>query len=495
MSGQATDSLIAVEHRVKPSLLSWLAIFGFAFFFALEALLLFLVGVFPGLFHAQITDCLAIQSLNFAAYLCTGVLIAHNSYQILKHLKRFTCLGAIAAICSVALLALSYIFQLDSLIIIAIAYFLLGASFAIFHVSFLTFYTPIVTASTEHQIALSFLLGSVIAVTIAVFVVDYLILLILSLLLIAVATVISTICLMSMSVSSIKWIEASRQYSAFLTSNSVDIGIQGFLMGFAIIQIILLEPRAVFLAILSLALGSLATVFSAVFFKSKSYDAGKSIRLAIPLLFALFISMTLTSVPFKLICCCMIITISIYVKLSRASIGVITNNRQHLNPITHYSYVPMPFWFGAMLGFLSVLLISVYADLSVAQSFIVAVLLTTALTSASVIFRRITTIRSIKKSPVNIERLEEQQADERQIPGKDVQVHNFRKRLQKMSSEAGLTNKEFEIFRYLARGHNARHISNKLFVSVSTVKTHTSHIYNKFGVSSHQELLDIIDQR
>lgn len=57
----------------------------------------------------------------------------------------------------------------------------------------------------------------------------------------------------------------------------------------------------------------------------------------------------------------------------------------------------------------------------------------------------------------------------------------------------GLTDREQEIFEYLARGRNVRFIQEALVVSYNTVKTHVSHVYAKLDVHSHQELIDLVE--
>jgi len=56
----------------------------------------------------------------------------------------------------------------------------------------------------------------------------------------------------------------------------------------------------------------------------------------------------------------------------------------------------------------------------------------------------------------------------------------------------GLTPRECEVFELLAYGRNARYIEENLGVSSNTVKTHVRNVYNKLGVSSHQELLSLV---
>ena len=64
-----------------------------------------------------------------------------------------------------------------------------------------------------------------------------------------------------------------------------------------------------------------------------------------------------------------------------------------------------------------------------------------------------------------------------------------------IGATAGLTDREQEIFEYLARGRNVRFIQDELTVSYNTVKTHVSHIYAKLDVHSHQELIDLVERQ
>lgn len=56
-----------------------------------------------------------------------------------------------------------------------------------------------------------------------------------------------------------------------------------------------------------------------------------------------------------------------------------------------------------------------------------------------------------------------------------------------------LTPREGEILFYLAKGRNAKYIADQLYVAERTVKTHTYHIYQKMGIHSQQELIDIVE--
>ena len=60
------------------------------------------------------------------------------------------------------------------------------------------------------------------------------------------------------------------------------------------------------------------------------------------------------------------------------------------------------------------------------------------------------------------------------------------------AANAGLTGREADILKMLARGRNAKFISENLFISKETTKTHIKRIYRKMGVHSQQEVIDSI---
>ena len=64
-----------------------------------------------------------------------------------------------------------------------------------------------------------------------------------------------------------------------------------------------------------------------------------------------------------------------------------------------------------------------------------------------------------------------------------------------ISREMMLSERETEIFFLLAKGRNAIYIKEKLFISQHTAKTHIYHIYKKLGVSTHQQLIDLVENQ
>ena len=54
--------------------------------------------------------------------------------------------------------------------------------------------------------------------------------------------------------------------------------------------------------------------------------------------------------------------------------------------------------------------------------------------------------------------------------------------------------REQDVLEYLLKGRTLQSIANETFLSYNTVKTHVSHIYQKAGVHSRDELIDLLDK-
>jgi DNA-binding CsgD family transcriptional regulator len=62
----------------------------------------------------------------------------------------------------------------------------------------------------------------------------------------------------------------------------------------------------------------------------------------------------------------------------------------------------------------------------------------------------------------------------------------------KMLQNEGLTEREIEIACNIIQGQSNREIGEKLFISESTVKKHTSNFYKKLGISNREQLKQYI---
>lgn len=86
-----------------------------------------------------------------------------------------------------------------------------------------------------------------------------------------------------------------------------------------------------------------------------------------------------------------------------------------------------------------------------------------------------------------------QLATSRLTQGEPSSIGDLELRCSALAEDFHLTQRERDVFLLLARGYSQKSIADKLFVSENTVKSHRRHIYQKIGISSQQELIDMIE--
>ncbi|MDR1184253.1 MAG: helix-turn-helix transcriptional regulator [Coriobacteriales bacterium] len=84
---------------------------------------------------------------------------------------------------------------------------------------------------------------------------------------------------------------------------------------------------------------------------------------------------------------------------------------------------------------------------------------------------------------------ESEQSDQQPKP----QRRPWLKACKSIGRQAKLTAREQEIFEMMAFGRSPESIAQRLFVSLSTVRTHIHNIYSKLKVHSKQELMSLIE--
>ncbi len=79
------------------------------------------------------------------------------------------------------------------------------------------------------------------------------------------------------------------------------------------------------------------------------------------------------------------------------------------------------------------------------------------------------------------------------IVEKEVRENNQTIDVKKIA-ELGLSGRELEILTLLARGMSNQEIGNALFISLSTVKTHTSNVFEKLNVKRRTQAIETARQ-
>ena len=63
-----------------------------------------------------------------------------------------------------------------------------------------------------------------------------------------------------------------------------------------------------------------------------------------------------------------------------------------------------------------------------------------------------------------------------------------------VNSIQSLSQSEYRVFKLYYDGYTPKEVSEILFISINTVKAHNRKIYDKLGINSREELLDVIDK-
>ena len=79
-------------------------------------------------------------------------------------------------------------------------------------------------------------------------------------------------------------------------------------------------------------------------------------------------------------------------------------------------------------------------------------------------------------------------------PASGVEGDGYDARVSRLAQTHGCTSRETEVLVLLARGRTQTVIADKLGISPGTVHTHTLHIYQKFGVNSRQDLIELLEE-
>lgn len=74
------------------------------------------------------------------------------------------------------------------------------------------------------------------------------------------------------------------------------------------------------------------------------------------------------------------------------------------------------------------------------------------------------------------------------------QRDDYSRKVEAMKDRFALTSRERQVFELLAYGKSSKYIEEELTIAANTVKAHTRNIYQKMGISSKQELLELIDE-
>ncbi|MDO5117722.1 MAG: helix-turn-helix transcriptional regulator [Eggerthellaceae bacterium] len=82
---------------------------------------------------------------------------------------------------------------------------------------------------------------------------------------------------------------------------------------------------------------------------------------------------------------------------------------------------------------------------------------------------------------------------ENYAPKEETKSNYFQQKIDLLATKYGLTSRQKEILAILAKGHGVDFISQELYISKATVKSHTYTIYKKMGVHTREEVMRLVE--
>jgi DNA-binding CsgD family transcriptional regulator len=239
---------------------------------------------------------------------------------------------------------------------------------------------------------------------------------------------------------------------------------------------------------LGIVLGSTVTAIISIARKDHFLTFMNSRRLAFPFFIAAILLFMLTQSTYILILSSSLIIVGFTIlDLSNWATLTVLASRYKVQPVYHFSRGKAPFLVGIALSWISGSIFSYVGitldDLFNNNWFLALLIMLLAISTAVSPFNKDTLVSN----------LETEKLRSHPLWSKDIKGGSWIRTCKMIGEDFRLTKREQEVFQLLAKGKNAGTIEKALVVSSSTTKSHIYHIYKKLGISSQQDLIEIVE--
>jgi DNA-binding CsgD family transcriptional regulator len=275
---------------------------------------------------------------------------------------------------------------------------------------------------------------------------------------------------------------------------ALSVACHGAVYGFISIFLCSMGPTAACIGGSSGLIGSLLAV---VWTRSSSrieIDTGIIQRISLPLIIGGLLLLPFFEQTGRIVCCCLVITALAHTSVMAWTTTSVENAEFQLHPGDRFALRQFPSWagflFGALLACLTIFLLPGNRQELAIVATILAIVVVTVFSfyggNESRTKKRLNDLLTNHGVAAD-DTVGEEESNERQRGF-------FQQRCEIVIDLYELTPREAEVFILLAKGRNAEHISERLFVSPATVKSHIYHIYRKLGINSQQRLMNVVDE-
>ena len=212
-----------------------------------------------------------------------------------------------------------------------------------------------------------------------------------------------------------------------------------------------------------------------------------TLKRLLPSVWVVFLLFPLLPFEGRIGCCCVILGALVYNHINYNILLLTRSMRHRLNPITHEFVSENPHWLGMLVGIVLAFFAFYQFPLSDVELLIAEIV---CFVFAAVYLLKGGIDSAGRQGPSCLDGA----SSEASRADQALDEQSFDEACDALMERVGLTKREMDVFRLLARGRNNEYISNKLFISRATTKTHIYHIYAKTGVNSQQDLINFVEQ-
>ncbi len=292
----------------------------------------------------------------------------------------------------------------------------------------------------------------------------------------------------------------NKALSSLSKSAAFSNGAHGAVYGFITLYVCLMGPDETLIVGTSGAVGCFFGIVLMKIAPKTTFDNGIVQRIALPVVVIGLLLLSLFEGFGLVLCGCLINSALAFVNIATWGIVTTENHEFHLQPIFRYASRQAPLWIGFLIGAIITITFISASSLHNASLNVIVMLLAACVVVAfsfygaddSAARQQLEDLMIMDNSredrcPLDVESSEEEIPAEKEL--------SFEERCEEVCIRYGLSPREREVFRLLARGRNAKVIQEELCVSSSTAKTHIYRIYRKMCINSQQLLIDTVEGR
>lgn len=468
------------------------SILGFASCLALEFYCLFFRSTFLEATTLPLAESAATQGLYFVAFCAAYVYMSQHADWVFKTRSVTALFGIAVLLVPFALTAIEPAVSDGSLFIGALGWIGLGFGICWLRTLWELYGNLFYSKQTELQICLAFLISALLLSALVLLRPFGLAFAACVVALTLFAAGFASLLLRPVNDRQMQLMTDSQQFSTYITQDTLGNAVQGMVLGCTVATVLSFGPHAHAILPISFIAGGLTAILVTLLRHQRNYDLGLLLGRLLPLAIFFLIVSPLLSEQGRIVCCCIVLAILIYAQARKIVLGIVLNNQLKLNPITHSTLVPLPYVAGAFIGYMVLFALYFYLDLSATEFFVVTSVAAFVVYAALYVTR--TRHNAQLSTAAHLEAETAKPGSSEAVPEQtDSLKHYLDERCRRIIEDRGLTPKESEVLKLLVRGRNAEFISNTLFISLATARTHIYHIYAKLEVSSHQQLLDVFE--